>query len=167
MNDRTVKPAIEPNFDFAWERGNEAAAQEGQDVLRLLRLENGWTWDDVHELTDYAVPPPRQELLEDFQAWPDFDEIVALARIYGMTPGGLTDKMLIESDPRRQEARRIVDELKDRVKHSEEKTTPEVVRGVAELMGLEVISAQWDADEVAVVVRFSREDVAPTEVQIP
>lgn len=89
-----VKAPIRPDYDKAWVRGWEYIGQEGTGYFERLRLERGWTREDVWQLTDGHLDPGVQAVYEgEFApAWlPDLETIIELANLYGTSPGKLLD----------------------------------------------------------------------------
>lgn len=99
---------VEGNYELAWEVGYEYVGQEGTNVFTVLREDRGWTQEDVEQLTGGMVPIPIQMMLEDYPigGHVDVDELVHLARIYGLSPGGLLDLIFVTA------GQRILDERK-------------------------------------------------------
>jgi hypothetical protein len=83
---------VKEDYDERWERGLEYLMQEGISALQKMRESAGLTRDQVYELCDHqALHPARQELIEDAIGWPELDEWVWYARIFGFKPGELMD----------------------------------------------------------------------------
>lgn len=94
-----VKAPIKPDYTKAWVLGWEYISQEGTSYFERLRLERGWSREDVWQLTDGHLDPGVQAVYEgEFAAaWvPDLETIIDLAHIYGMTPGQILDECFEE-----------------------------------------------------------------------
>lgn len=82
---------IKPDYDKAWVRGWGHINQEGTTYWRELREQRGWSREDIELLTDGCVPPPVQEMFEDYPTMPSREDLEALAIVYSSTPGRLLD----------------------------------------------------------------------------
>lgn len=85
---------IKPDYNLVWVRGSEYISQEGTSFWARLRVERGWSRDDVYELSDWILNPGTQSLFEgDWgPCMPSLEEIEALAVLYGRKPGELLDE---------------------------------------------------------------------------
>lgn len=90
---------IKPNYELPWVRGMEYVRQEGSTLVQRMREERGWTRDDVHELTDWALDPNTLGLIEgEYGAgipW-EIEHLDMLAVLFDTTPGKLLDRIYEE-----------------------------------------------------------------------
>lgn len=86
---------IEEDFSQPWVRGHEYICQEGTNYWLKQREARGWTHDEVHDLTDGALTPAMQMLIEGEYTggWvEDVSQLVVLAVLYGRKPGEMLDE---------------------------------------------------------------------------
>lgn len=87
-----------PDFTEAWVVGHEYVSQEGTSFFRKLREEAGYTRENIADMTAGLafLPPPAQELFEDWLDLPNLEQLIALAVVYDTSPGELIDRCFRE-----------------------------------------------------------------------